>query len=96
MLYDVITYNTTAFTVKARLERTPEGYAFAPGNVIDDLKGQELISAELHYTPFFFGWKYMNAFFTLSLTEKFTTYNTLNADATKLAWYGNEPFIGLV
>ncbi|MCU4176839.1 DUF5723 family protein [Carboxylicivirga sp. N1Y90] len=86
-------YSNTAFTLQDILATNNDSLYFNPSKAIDQMKGQELVAAETHYTPIYFGRWIKQSYFTFSITEKVISYNTINSDAAKLAWYGNSSFL---
>lgn len=89
-----VNYANTAFTANDLFVRENDSLHFEPGQVIDRMNNKELFAAEVHYRPISLGLWIKERYFTFSITEKITTYNTLPKELAQLVWYGNSMFEG--
>jgi hypothetical protein len=89
-------YSNTAFTIRDGLT-TREGsdsLYFDPDKIISKARGKELITSDIDLTLFTMGMHVKKYYLTFSINEKARTYNMIQADAMKMAWYGNTRFRG--
>ncbi len=84
-------YSNTAFTANQLVISQNDSLYFAPDKAISQMKGIELVSSEIHYSPIYLGLWIKQSYWTFAITEKLTSYNTINDNAARLAWKGNYP-----
>lgn len=89
-----VNYANTAFTASDLLVRDGDSLYFQPGDVIDGMNNKELFATEVHYTPISMGIWIKDRYFTFSISEKVTAYNTVPKELAQLGWYGNTMFLG--
>lgn len=87
-------YHNTAFRTNRLWSESNDTLYWSPDRAIQKLQNREAIDLQSHVALLYFGIHTPKSYFTFSLTERATAYQTFRGKAIETFWYGNAPTAG--